>query len=143
MKAKSRLIPFFTIIGIALIIVAIVIYLVLNLPIIGQNLPSGPPTSSPDRETDIPSQIQPIPNVPILIQKQGSNTITVTNLGGPDSNTVAEFVVTVNGVITPNKLGITPGQSLVITSKSNPNTVIVTANFKDGTSFVVSNKYIE
>jgi len=67
----------------------------------------------------------------------------VTNLGGPDSNTVADFVVTVNGVKTPDKLGITPGQSLVIITTSNPNTVIVTANFKDGTSFVALNKYME
>jgi hypothetical protein len=67
----------------------------------------------------------------------------VTNVRGDGTNKGTDIVVTVNGVIATGKLGFTPGQSLIVTTTSHLNNVIVTVNFKDGRSFVVSNKNID
>lgn len=144
-KPKSSLIPILAIAGIVVIIAICAVYFVFILPPPG-DLPNAPVTNnSPQTDQGRGSAVSfhSIPNIPISMQKQGANKIVVTNIGGPDTNTVSDFVVTVNGVVAPGKLGVTPGQSLIVTTASHPNNVIVTANFKDGTSFVVSNKNID
>jgi hypothetical protein len=137
--------PFIAVAGVLLVIIVIVVLLVFLPPPSGQaqNPPTYNDTQKPSQGNGQGGSFKAIPNIPISMQKQGTNKIVVTNIGGPDTNTMSDFVVTVNGVVAPGKLGVTPGQSLIVTTTSHPNNVIVTANFKDGTSFVVSNKNID
>ena len=145
MKAKSPLTPILAISGLIIIIAIIIVLLVMNIPSVlpdsgGQ--PDLQPTAA-DQNAGSVNGLQTIPNVPIAIQKQGQNSIVITNIGGPDSGLVSDFVVTDNGVTAPGSLGVSPGQSLTITTTSTQNIVVVTAHFKDGTSFVVAEKDIE
>jgi hypothetical protein len=144
-KPRSSLTPFIAVAGVLIIVIIVVVLLVFMPPSAGQaqNTPTYNDTPKPSQGNGQSGAFKTIPNIPISMQKQGTNKIVVTNIGGPDTNTVSDFVVTVNGAVAPGKLGVTPGQSLIVTTTSHPNNVIVTANFKDGTSFVVSNKNID
>jgi hypothetical protein len=137
--------PFIAVAGIVIIIIVIVVLLVFMPPSAGptQSVQVNTVTPNPTQGNGQGGAFRAMPNIPISMQKQGTNKIVVTNIGGPDTNDVSDFVVTVNGVVAPGKLGVTPGQSLIVTTTSHPNNVMVTAQFKDGTSFVVSNKNID
>jgi hypothetical protein len=144
-KPKSSLTPFIAVAGILIMIIVIVALLVFMPPPAGQtqNVQAFNDPQKPPQGTGPGGAFKAMPNIPISMQKQGTDKIVVTNIGGPDTNAVSDFVVTLNGAVVPGKLGVTPGQSLIVATPTHPNTVIVTANFKDGTSFVVSNKNFE
>jgi len=85
------------------------------------------------------------------IYRGTSKAIVVTYHGGPDQDEVEELTVSVytaggTQIVSSTTLGTTPGSQLVLTSSDigdkGQNHVVVTAEFKDGSSQVILDTWV-